>query len=325
MFLSFAGVAIGLALLISGGAALVTGATQIATRFGISPMVIGLTVVAFGTSAPELVVNVLGALEGHTELAFGNVIGSNIANMALVLGAAASFHAINLHGAVVKREVPLLLLVTSVILVMALDGYLEGGPSRISRGDSVILLLLFAIFIYITIQDFMLVRNKDSLLTEIEVSPVVFPKRVGKRYWALVLLGFVLLFIGGELTIRSGVELANLLGLPTAVIGLFVVAIGTSMPELVTSVIAAVRGESDLALGNIVGSNLFNSLMVLPSSGLVATVVVPAGGLIDLVFSWLLVALLIPIFLLGKAQLTRFNGALLLLAYFGYMAFRVNY
>lgn len=323
--LSFAGTALGIVLLIGGGAAMVAGASRIATHYGVSPLVVGLTIVAFGTSAPELVVNILGALRGETGLAFGNVVGSNISNLALVLGLAAIFRAIDLQGTVVKREVPLLLLITSIIIIMALDGVLEGAPALISLSDSLVLLLLFGVFMYISVQDVMRTRAVDPLMSEIESHPIVAAQRASGRYWLLLALGLALLFAGGELTIRHGVALAAQWGVSTAIIGLFVVAIGTSMPELVTSIIAAMRRESDLALGNIIGSNLFNSLIVLPASGLAGSIMVPGGGVFDLVVSWLLAAILIPVFFLGKARLSRFNGFLLVFAYIVYMTLRLTF
>lgn len=251
--LSFLGIVAGILLLIAGGTALVAGATKAAARFGISPMLVGLTIVGFGTSTPELVVNIVGSIRGETGLAFGNVIGSNISNLALVLGAAAFIRAIEIQGNVVRREVPLLLLITTIITVMALDGVLEQRPALISLSESVILLLLFGIFIYIAVQDLMLSRNDDPLLQDIREVPVLATAPKARYDWLLILLGFVLLFGGGEMTVRFSVAFAEYLGLSTAIIGLFVVAIGTSMPELVTSIIAAVRNESDLALGNILG------------------------------------------------------------------------
>ena len=301
----FVGVVLGIALLLAGGTALVKGASSLATRLGISPMIIGLTIVGFGTSTPELMVNIVGVIEGETALAFGNVVGSNISNMGLVLGAAAIIRTIDIQGSVVRKELPLLLLVTTIITVMGLDGVLEGTPPRIGRGDSIILLLLFLIFLYITVRDVMRSRNRDMLLTEIGEHPLVFAQASGRFEWLLVALGFLLLFAGGEVTIRSSVRLAEQAGVSKAVVGLFVVAIGTSMPELVTSVIAAIRKESDLALGNLIGSNIFNSLIVLPASGLISGIMIPPGGITDLVVSWLFAAALIPVFFLGKERLSR--------------------
>jgi cation:H+ antiporter len=321
--LAFFGVVLGLLLLIGGGSALVTGSSALATRMGVSPMIVGLTIVGFGTSAPELVVNILGSIEGHTALAFGNVIGSNISNLGLVLGIAAIIRTIDIHGTMVRREVPLLLLITTIITIMALDGVIEGTPPQIGRSDAIILLLLFGIFLYITVKDFMLSRTRDTLLTEIEENPIVASVPSSRYQWLLITLGFLLLFAGGEVTIRASIVLATQAGVSTAVVGLFVVAIGTSMPELVTTIIAAVRKESDLALGNLVGSNIFNSLIVLPASGLAGTILIPRWGLLDLIVSWLFAAALIPVFFLGKKKLTRPVGVFLLIAYGAYAFYRI--
>ncbi|MBT8048369.1 MAG: calcium/sodium antiporter [Xanthomonadales bacterium] len=321
--LAFFGVVLGIALLIAGGTALVQGASQLATRMGISPMIIGLTIVGFGTSTPELMINIMGAASSETAIAFGNVVGSNISNLGLVLGAAALIQTIDIQSSVVRREVPLLLLITTIITVMGLDGVLEGTAPRIGRADSIILFLLFGIFLYIAIRDIVRTRNQDVLLTEINETSFVYTRSSGRFLWLLIIFGFVLLFAGGETTIRFSVQLAEQAGISKAVIGLFVVAIGTSMPELVTSVIAAMRKESDLALGNLLGSNVFNSLIVLPSSGLIGGIMIPHGGIADLVVSWLFTAALIPVFFLGNAKLNRPIGVVFLLAYFSYAAFRV--
>lgn len=321
--LSFVGIIFGVALLIGGGALRVRGASEIAAGFGVSPMVVGLTIVGFGTSSPELVVNVIGAFEGATGLAFGNVIGSNISNLGLVLGAAAIMSPIAIQGEVVRRELPLLLLATTMMTVMALDGPLEGTAPALGRTDAIVLMLMFYIFIYITALDLMRIRRKDPLLVDIKESPIVATPSKGRLCWLMVAAGFVLLFFGGELTVQNGVAFANQIGISTTVVGLFVVAVGTSMPELVTSIIAAMRRESDLALGNVIGSNIFNSLMVLPVSGVIAQIPVPRGGVGDLALSWFLAAALIPIFFFGKAYLGRISGAAFLLVYIGYAAFRI--
>lgn len=321
---SFLGIMLGLTLLVIGGGSLVTGASQLAARFGVPPMVVGLTIVGFGTSAPELVVNIVAGLRGESELAFGNVVGSNISNLALVLGAAAVLQSIEIQSTVIRREVPLLLLITTIMTVMALDPFLEGGTARIDVSDAIVLILLFTLFIYITIQDVILSKKDDTLLTEIEENPLVVTAPSSRYHWAFLAGGFALLFAGGEMTVRNSVAFASALGISTTMIGLFVVAIGTSLPELITSVVAAWRRESDLALGNILGSNVFNSLIVLPVSALVGTVIIPRGGINDLVVSWLFAAALIPIFLIGRARLGRGSGIMLLLAYAAYAAFRVS-
>ena len=321
--LSFIGILAGLVLLLLGGAALVSGASQLAARLGVSPMIVGLTIVGFGTSSPELVINVVGGLQGESGLAFGNVVGSNISNLALVLGAAAFLQKIEIQGTVIRRELPLLLLVTTIMTVMALDNVLEGEPPRIDATDGIVLMLLFAIFVYITVQDVLLARNKDRLFDEVADYPLVRIEVASRFLWASILLGFVLLIVGGEMTVRHSVAFAGQVGISKTVIGLFVVAIGTSLPELVTSIMAAWRRESDLALGNILGSNVFNSLIVLPVSALISDVAIPEGGVQDLIVSWLLAAVLVPIFYFGSKTLGRTTGSMLLVAYFSYAIIRV--
>ena len=321
--LSFAGIVLGIVILIAGGVLLVRGASEIAAGFGISPMLVGLTIVGFGTSAPELFVNIIGSIKGATGLAFGNVVGSNIGNLGLVLGAAAIMSPIAIRGEVVRREVPLLLLATTMMMVMSLDRPLEGMPPAIRRTEAIVLMLMFCIVIYITAIDLMRIHRPDALLKDIEENPTVITPDKGRLRWLFVVAGFALLFIGGELTIRNGVLFAARLGVSPAIVGLFVVAVGTSMPELVTTIIAAVRGEPDLALGNVIGSNIFNSLLVLPVSGAIAQIPVPTGGVGDLVLSWLLAASLIPLFLFGRAYLGRGTGVVFLLVYVGYAIYRI--
>jgi cation:H+ antiporter len=188
----------------------------------------------------------------------------------------------------------------------------------------VVLLLLFTVFIYITVQDVILSNKSDALLVEMEESPLVVTKPAGRYHWAFVVAGFALLFAGGEMTVRYSVAFAAALGISTTLVGLFVVAIGTSLPELITSIIAAWRKESDLALGNILGSNVFNSLIVLPASALAGSVTIPKGGVQDLVVSWLFAAALSPIFLIGRARLGRTSGIMLLAAYGAYAVMRVR-
>ncbi len=322
--LSLVGIFAGLVLLLLGGAAMVSGASQLAARLGVPPMVVGLTIVGFGTSSPELVVNIIGGLQGESALAFGNVVGSNISNLALVLGAAALLQKIEIHGSVVRRELALLLLVTTIMTVMALDRALEGGTAAIGKSDAIVLILLFAIFIHITVQDMLLARKSDALFDEMADYPLVGGDTSRRFLWAYIVIGFVLLFVGGELTVRHAATFAGQMGVSTTVIGLFVVAVGTSLPELVTSVMAAWRRESDLALGNILGSNVFNSLIVLPVSALIGDVPIPEGGVQDLIVSWVLAAVLVPIFYFGNKSLGRVSGVMLLVAYFSYAAVRIT-
>lgn len=317
----------GIALLLVGGTLLVRGASGIARGFNVSPMMIGLTVVAFGTSTPELVVNITGALQDQTELAFGNAVGSNLANFGLVLGFAALLSPIYLEGQVVRREVPFLLLVTAILMVMAADGPLSGTLPLLDRGDAIILFLLFTVFVYFMVRD-VIQEKGDPILREAESFPTTLRKETESSTGQMVvhsvtaIAGLVCLTFGGQITIEQGALIAELHQLPQVVIGIFVVAVGTSLPELVTSGIAAYKKETDLALGNIVGSNIFNSLVVLPAAGLIQPLPIPDGGALDLVVGFLFVLVMIPLFFFRNARISRREGIALLLTYFGYLVYR---
>jgi cation:H+ antiporter len=323
MLITFLLLALGIALLIGGGSLLVHSASQLAARAGVSPLIVGLTVVAFGTSLPELMVNTMAAFSGASGLAFGNVVGSNIANLGLVLGLSALFVPLIMQGQLIIRELPLLLLGTAALLVMILDGPLREEPSVIDASDALILMLLFCAFLYITARE-LIRQDRDPLVTGAEHLPIVGDDAPSLKWnLAQVGTGILLLAVGGQMTIDNGVELADLLGLSTAVIGLIFIALGTSLPELVTSVIAAIRKEPDLAVGNVLGSNLFNSLFVLPVGALITPVAVPAGGTTDLVVSLLFTVALLPIFVFGNSYMGRIAGAFCLLAYVAYLTGRV--
>lgn len=311
----------GIAMLLAGGTMLVQGASRIASGFGVSPMIVGLTVVAFGTSSPELVINIVGALDGQSDLAFGNIVGSNIANVGLVLGAAALIAPISLHGQLIQRELPLLLLATCVLVILALDEPLRSSSAVIDRADGLVLLCLFTIFIYVSVRG-VIRQRKDPLLLGAGLVPLPTSASVTRKDWALVAGGMLGLAIGGHLTISQGALLAEQYGLSKTAVGLVIIAIGTSLPELITSLIAALRNESDISVGNVVGSNIFNSLLVLPVGAIIAPIYVPAGGIIDLTVSLLFAAVLIPIFLIGNSLMGRRSGAALLLVYLAYMTYR---
>jgi cation:H+ antiporter len=316
----------GLFLLLAGGTGLVRGASAIASHYGVSPLIVGLTVVAFGSSAPELVVNVVGAIRNETELAFGNVTGSNLANIGLVLATAAIFRPITIESQLVRRELPLLLLGTTVLLVVAMDQLLTGTDPILNRSDAIVLLLIFTIFVYFTISDFLESRREDALVKNIQEMEGMLPSQAAttvQTHWIFVSAGIVALTVGGQLTIVYGAQLATNLGLQPVIVGMVIVAIGTSLPEFVTSIIAAINRESDLCVGNVVGSNIFNGLVVLPIAALVRPLPVPEGGLLDVAMSLILAAIIILVFFFGKAHMNRKVGAVLLITYLAYMALRV--
>jgi cation:H+ antiporter len=310
-------------MLLAGGFSMVRGASDLAESYGVPPLVVGLTVVAFGTSAPELVINIVGALEGKTELAFGNITGSNLANIGLVLGAAALMSPIKLEGSIIRRELPLLLLATTVLLIMTLDHPLRASMAVLDRSDAIVMLLLFGIFIYITVSDF-LRQDQDALVTSLDKLPHV--SHLERRSdWVLIIAGIAGLTLGGHVTIDAGSELAISMGVSPVLVGMLLVAIGTSLPELITSVVAASKGSSDLCVGNVIGSNIFNSMFVLPISGLIHPLAIPAGGSMDIFVSLMFCVVLIPIFIFRDKIMSRRFGAIFLLTYAGYMIARFQF
>ena len=349
---------LGLAALLIGGELTVRGGTGLSRSFGVSPLFIGLTVVAFGSSAPELVVNVVSALEGTTDLAFGGVVGSNLANVGLVLALAIIIGTIRIEGQIVRREIPLLLLVTSVLVVLCFDPWLRGGIAVLDASDGLVLLALFIVFMYVNVGDVLAHAPHDplgdALRADLQALPMVNVPQdrdgVGGiqaapepgtrandsaegaatetatqgrgRHALLTLAGLSLLVIGGDTTVTYAGQLARLFGAPEVVIGLGIVAIGTSLPELVTTVVAAMRGQPDLAVGNIIGSNLFNTTFVLGVSSLIAPLAVPDGGTTDLLVNLLMVGLLIPFAITGPRRLVRVEGLALLMFYLGYVGWR---
>ncbi len=312
----------GLVLLLGGGDALVRGASSLARSLGVRPIVVGLTVVAFGTSAPELVVNLLAATGGRPGLAFGNVAGSNLANLGLILGVAALVRPLEVESGVIVREIPMMLLATAAALVMSAAADLSGLAGRIDRTEGLCLLLFFAVFLYAVLGEVARGRTRDPLAEQVEESPVTRAPRSAPISLLLVLGGLGGLVLGGHLLVDSAASLARSAGVPEAVVGLSVVAIGTSLPELVTSLIAAVRGEADMALGNVVGSNVFNLLFVLGTTASIAPLDVPAGGFTDLLAVLVLSAALLPFAWTHRRRVVRVEGAVLLLSWAAYTTWR---
>jgi cation:H+ antiporter len=314
--------AAGIAMLFSGGDLLVRGASGIARALRVSPLIIGLTIVAFGTSAPELVVNLVAVLQGSGGVAFGNVIGSNLANIGLILGLAALFRPIQVGGTVIVREIPMMILVSAVAVALGLDGVLQGMPDVFSRSDCLVLLLLFGVFLYYKIFDAVRARRSDRYLEEVEKGIAASTERSLLLDVVRTLVGLSLLVAGGKLTVMGAVEAARGLGVSEGIIGLTVVAVGTSLPELAASCIAAWRNEPELAVGNVVGSNIFNLCFVMGLAGAIVPVAVPAGGRLDLAAMLVISLVLLPMILTSLRTITRAEGTALLAAYFCYIGFR---
>lgn len=318
-----AAVLVGVLVLVTGGELLVRGASGIAVRLGIPPLIVGMTVVSFGTSAPELAVNCFAVLGDDPMISFGNIIGSNIANIGLVAAVTALIRPVPIQKITVTRELPMMLLATCAAAVAASDRWLRQAPlDEFDRSDGVLLLLFFAVFIYYTIGDVLTGRNTSPLVAEADVEPAPFEWVGLARDGAVALVGLLLLVTGADTTVTSAEQLATNLGVPAEIIGLTIVAVGTSLPELVTSVVASVRGNPDLAIGNIVGSNIFNLLFILGVTSSVGAVPVPAFGHIDLLVLLAFSVLMLTFMCTFSRTVRRGEGAMLMIGYFAYMAWR---
>ncbi len=297
----------GFIILTLGAEALVRGASSIALRLGITPLIIGLTIVAFGTSAPELAVSVKSALAGNSGIALGNVIGSNIANIGLILAITALIRPIQVQSQIVKRDIPLMILASMLFWGLLLDG-------ELSLIDGVVLLSLlvgYLVFSYISSKN-----TKDAeVIEEGPKNPLLSI--------LFILVGISMLVGGGILFVNGAVDLAKTFGVSEVIIGLTIVAIGTSMPELVTSVLAALKGESDIAIGNVVGSNLFNILGILGVTAIVHPVSALGFQSFDFTVMLALAVVILPFAWTGL-RIGRREGAVLLLSYLGYMGYLVN-
>ena len=310
---------VGIYLLIQGANYLVDGSSALAKRFGVSTLVVGLTIVAFGTSMPELVVNVISALKGVGDIAFGNIIGSNIANIALILGITAAIAGIKISHSTIWKEIPFSLLAVLVLIVYASAQFLDNtGAEFIFRSSGIVLLLFFAIFLYYAFE----LAKKSQV--KIEETAVTFHKHSMPRIIGSILGGLIALYLGGQWTVDGAVAIAKLLGLSEYLISLTVIAIGTSLPELVTSVAAAIKKMPDMAVGNIVGSNIFNILWILGVTAIIRPLPLPHFANIDLFILLAITALLFVFMFIGrKHELERWQGISFLAIYAIYLIYIV--
>jgi cation:H+ antiporter len=321
----------GLILLIVDAKYFIDGIALIAEVLGVPPLIIGMTLVAFGTSTPELVVNAVSAQRGETSLAFGNIVGSCTVNIGLVLAVTALVKPIRVESTIITREIPMLIVSVGALLVLGLDSSLNGmGPDALQRIDGLVLLLLFSIFIYYTIiysvaSQLLRGRLTDALVAEVytEQPPAAYRPRLTLFRSLTTLLGLIGVSIGADWTVNGASSLARLFGIPENIIGLTIVSLGTTLPELITCVIATRRGNGDIALGNVVGSNLFNILAIGGLVSTIAPVAIPPGGHLDIAFVGVLTAVLLPIAIRSGQTITRGEGAVLLTAYLGFLAFRL--
>lgn len=309
----------GLALILTGANLLTDGASAVARRWGVSDMVVGLTVVAFGTSAPELVISIVAAINGNGELAVGNAVGSNIFNILAIVGITSLVRPIKVQTGTMTTDIPLVIISSLAILAFGIGPWLGDGTERMLwRSDGLVLLLFFAIFMRYTFS-----RAKRANSDEIEKASQnkTMP---GWKAWLWVVLGLAGLVFGGDLFVDGASGIASVLGVSDAVIGLTIVAAGTSLPELAASITAAIKGKPGLAIGNVIGSNIFNIFFVLGASASIHPLAFGSIGSVDLLvltcssilfwlFGWLI----------KERIFTRIEGAILTAGYVAYITYLV--
>lgn len=309
---------VGFFLLVYGAKWLVDGSSSLAKGLKIPTLIIGLTIVAFGTSAPEFLVNIIAAIKGTGGIAFGNIIGSNITNILLVLGVIAIIVPITVDNSTIRKEIPFSLLAILALFFVINDVFIDNlSQNLLTRADGFILLCFFGVFMYYIYE---ITRKNNSAL-------ITTAWKIKKRKWFLelgmIFGGMLLLFLGGKWVVDGGIFIASQLGLSDYVIGASLVALGTSLPELVTSIVAIIKKEHSLAVGNIVGSNIFNIFWVLGMTSVISPVVIPKLINIDLIALFIITILLIffIMFLGRKYTLERKEGIILVALYLLYLAF----
>lgn len=321
MFLSVVFLLIGLSVLIVGADYLVKGASSVSKKAGIPPIVIGLTIVAFGTSAPELIVNILAAIKGSTDVAVGNIIGSNISNILLILGTAALIADLRVQKSTVWKEIPFALLAVVVFAVMGADRFFNGNATDfLSRTDGLIMIGFFIIFLYYTAQ----IAFKGRAVANKEEDNGI------KTYsylisFFMIIGGLAALFSGGNLLVENAIKIARMAGLSEMLIGLTIVAIGTSLPELATSIIAVRKGQDDIAVGNVVGSNIFNIFWILGFTSIIKPIPISDTAFFDIMVCVVAtLGLFVFMFIGKKHKLKRWQGGIFVLSFVIYMVYLIN-
>lgn len=311
---------VGFVILIKGADFLVNGASSAAKKFGISNLAIGLTVVAFGTSAPELVVNVISAVNGNTDAAFGNIIGSNNFNLLFILGVAGIIYPLVVQKNTVRFEVPLSLLAVLVLYLLVNDNRLWGTPESeniLSRIDAFILLGFFGLFMMYVYRT---MKNTNDLGEGEQIKIYSTGMSIG-----MVILGLAMLVGGGKLVVDNAIDIAHYYGLSEKLIGLTILAAGTSLPELATSCVAAYRKNTDIAIGNVVGSNIFNIFFILGITGVIRPLPYSIAFNFDVyILSGATLLLMIFMFTLNQSKLDRWEAVLLFMAYITYTVYLIG-
>lgn len=317
MVLQFVVLVLGIALLVKGADWLVDGASGLSSSFGVSPLFIGLTVVAFGTSAPELAVSISASMKGSGSIAISNVVGSNIANIALVIGFSAILSPLAISKTTIRKELPFNILVSFALMAMLLRGAKYG----LDRYDGFILIIFLILFMEYTLVMAKGDRErskleKNSILSDEELDSI---KKIRIKNAILTVIGLAMVVFGADLTVDSATEIALQLGISEALVGLTMIAIGTSLPELVTSVTAIIKKQDDLAIGNIVGSNIFNICLILG----VSSILKPIGVIVDHYWADILFMSVLAVFLLlttmKKSKISRFEGTVFFASYVAYL------
>lgn len=318
-FWTFLFLIFGFFLLIKSADVLVDGSAGLAKKFNIPKVIIGLTLVAFGTSAPEGTVSVIAAISGSADISLGNVIGSNIANIALVLGSAAMIRKITVRRVTVTKEIPLTILAVLALIIMGYDQFFQSHDdvtfNTLGIGDGLILLSFFVVFLYYIFGD---LKSTQAQEEEIEKKE---KQNYRETYWYLGLMilgGLAGIMVGGKLIVDQAVVIASAFGVSEALIGLTIVALGTSLPELATAIVAALKNEDDIAVGSIMGSNIFNVFLVIGVTALIKPLNFDPMLLLDSFFA-LFITLLFYIFLMKEKSLNRFYGSILLFFYVAYL------
>lgn len=307
---------LGFVFLIIGANWLVDGASSVAKKMKISAIVIGLTIVAFGTSAPELIVNIFASATGNTDIAIGNILGSNIANILLILGISAMIYPLTSKRNTVWKEIPLSLLAAIILMVLANDKLIDGDCfSGLTRIDGIVLVAFFIIFIYYTFG----IAKISGEASSSDIQQFSYPKS-----FLYIIAGLIGLTLGGKWIVDGAVKIAEIFNMSQSLIGLTIVAIGTSLPELATSAIAAYKKQTDIAIGNIVGSNIFNIFWILGISSIIRPLPLNSNSEIDLLMTIVASLILFLIMFVGKKHIVeRWQGALMVLIYFSYITFLI--
>lgn len=314
MIISTILIIVGFTSLIFGANWLVDGASSLAKKNNISDLVIGLTIVAFGTSAPELVVNSVASFNGLSDIVFGNIIGSNNFNLFIILGIAGLIYPITVQSSTAWKEIPISLVATILLFVLANNFFINQNP-EISRIDGIILLIAFLCFLYYVYSQ--LKQEKTETVTVVNKSNL--------KIWGLVVFGIAGLIIGGKLVVDNSIDIATQLGVSQKIIGLTIIAAGTSLPELVTSIVAALKKNSDIAIGNVIGSNIFNVLLILSISSFVNPIKYNPNFDQDiLILIGGTVFLIIAMFTGKRKKLDRWEAFILLSFYLVYTTYLVS-